>query len=59
MHDSDYLKSEILDFIANSKDGIFTSMMISSDWMTFSSENHKLASDITKAVFEKLGMQQY
>jgi hypothetical protein len=27
--------------------------------MTFSSENHKLASDITKAVFEKLGMQQY
>jgi hypothetical protein len=57
MHNSNDLKSTVLDYISKSQDGIFTSMMVSSEWIQWSAQNERLAFDIITAVFEKLGIK--
>jgi hypothetical protein len=57
MHNSNDLKSAVLDYIFKSQDGIFTSMMVSSEWIQWAAQNEGLAFDIITAVFEKLGIK--
>jgi hypothetical protein len=59
MHESERLKSDILNYIVKSKDGMFTSMIASSEWMQWSAQNEKLASDIIKEIFKKFGIEKY
>jgi hypothetical protein len=57
MHESERLKSDVLEYISQSQDGIFTSMMVSEEWIQWTVQNEKLASYIVTAVFEKLGIK--
>jgi hypothetical protein len=53
-YNSEDLQDGILDFIARSKNGLFTSMIASSEWFHFTVTNEDLAKEIIKAVCEKL-----
>jgi hypothetical protein len=57
MHNSESLKSAVLDYIARSKDKLVKTMMVSSDWIQFSSKNERLSSEIITAVFDRLGFE--
>jgi hypothetical protein len=57
LYNSDILQAAVLDFIAASKNGVFTSIMYSDDWIEFVGQNKELAKQITKAVFDKLNIK--
>jgi hypothetical protein len=54
MYNSDILQAAVLDLIAASKEGVFTSIMASSKWFHFTVTNEELAKQIIKAVYDKL-----
>lgn len=56
-HNSEDLKTGVFDFIENSKDRVFISMIGSSEWIKFGAQNEKLASEIVETVSEKLKIQ--
>jgi hypothetical protein len=51
------LQAGVLDFIAASKDGVFKSIMASSEWFHFIVTNEELAKQIMNAVFDKLDIK--
>jgi uncharacterized protein YfdQ (DUF2303 family) len=59
MYNSERLKSAVLNYIVKSQDGTLTLMMMSSEWIQWSAQNEKLASDIVEAVFEKFDIAKY
>jgi hypothetical protein len=57
MHESKVLKIAVLDFIARSEDGVFASIISSSEWIKFAGQNEDWASKITEEVFKKVNFK--
>jgi hypothetical protein len=54
MYESDKLNNYVLKFIYHSKDGIFKSIIVSDEWIHFSSQNEQLTSKIMTEVLDTM-----